>query len=166
MRVLYKQKGFTLVEGMISLFLMCIGMLGAAYMQVYSSTSVAQIKYRSAAAAIAGELATQVMVDAKNLGCYSYQPTITLPSTINGNASTCNSTVATLFMTNWKAKLVDPKIGLPVDATGNYKNTVDIDANGLVTITLQWTLARDKAVQTDANGNNIPHKYILTTQVA
>jgi hypothetical protein len=57
----------------------------------------------------------------------------------------------------WKARLAQ----LPGAGDGNL-NSVAIDATGLTTITLQWDLARDSARATF----NVPHRYILLTQVS
>jgi type IV pilus assembly protein PilV len=149
------QIGFTLIEGLISLLILTVGLLGAAYMQVYVHTTTAQTSYRALATSLGSELVSQVMADPQNAGCYILNSEA--PPNINGRSSVCNSAAATAFMTAWNAQLAK----LPGAGNAN-QSSVTIDATGLTTITLQWDLARDSA---RANFN-VPHRYILITQVS
>jgi type IV pilus assembly protein PilV len=155
MRARSRQQGFTLLEGLISLLLLTVGLLGAAYMQLYVHTTTAQMNYRGLATSLASEMVSQVMADSQNAGCYLLNSAA--PATINGHLSGCNSAAAVEFMTAWKAKAARlPSAGVA------YPNSVAIDASGLTTITLQWDLARDNAKV----AFNVPHRYILVTQVS
>lgn len=155
MRARSRQSGFTLIEGLISLLMLTVGLLGAAYMQVYAHTTTAQTNYRGLATSLASELVSQVMADSQNAGCYVLNSEA--PATINGRISDCNSAAATALMTAWKARLAQ----LP-SAGNDHAHSVAIDATGLTTITLQWDLARDSAKA----AFSVPHRYILITQVA
>ena len=155
MRARSKQTGFTLLEGLISLLLLTVGLLGAAYMQLYVHTTTAQLNYRALATTLASEMVSQVMADSQNAGCYLLNSTA--PATINGRTSDCNSLPAAAFMTAWKAKVAQ----LPGAGNAN-QNSVAIDTTGFTTITLQWDLARDSAKA----AFNVPHRYILVTQVS
>jgi type IV pilus modification protein PilV len=147
--------GFTLIEGMISLLLLSVGLLGAAYMQVYAHTTTAQTTYRGLATSLASEMVSQVMADSQNAGCYILNSAA--PANINGRSSGCSSAAAVAFMAAWKAKVAQ------FPSAGNVNlNSVVIDSTGLTTITLQWDLARDSAQATF----NVPHRYILVTQVS
>ncbi len=155
MRAHSDQAGFTLIEGMISLLILSVGLLGAAYMQVYVHTTTAQTGYRALATSLASDLVSQVMADSQNTGCYVFNSVA--PANINGRSSVCNSPAATAFMAAWKTRAAQ----LPSAGASN-PNSVAINAAGLTTITLQWDLARDSA----QSSFNVPHRYILVTQVS
>jgi type IV pilus assembly protein PilV len=155
MRARSRHHGFTLLEGLISLLILTVGLLGAAYMQLYVHTTTAQMNYRALATTLASEMVSQVMADSQNAGCYLLNTAA--PATINGRSADCNSDSAVAFMIDWKAKLSQ----LPGAGTAN-QNSVAIDATGFTTITLQWDLARDS---TQA-AFNVPHRYIVLTQVS
>ena len=155
MRARSNQQGFTLLEGLISLLLLTVGLLGAAYMQLYVHTTTAQMNYRALATSLASEIVSQVMADSQNAGCYLLNSTT--PADINGRSPVCTSAAAAAFLTAWKIKAAQ----LPSAGNTNL-NSVAIDSTGLTTITLQWDLARDSAKV----AFNVPHRYILVTQVS
>ena len=157
MSALFKQKGFTLIEGLISLVLMSVGLLGAGYLQLYMHTSAAQVIYRATATDLVNDLISRAMMDSSNLGCYTLNSPS--PANIHGVSSTCGSTAAQTFMTAWTARVNDQK-KLP-SAGSNYTNSVSINSSGVMTIVLQWDIPRDSATGTF----NVPHRHIVVMQI-
>lgn len=121
------QRGFGMIEILVSLLVLAIGLLGLASLQTTSLTQTSEVRHRSQAILLADDLLERVRSNRDNIGSYAIA---------EGNLPACNSAfaianngVATNDLAEWKNSLA---CLLP---SGN--GSVQIN-NNLVTVQIVW----------------------------
>lgn len=116
------QRGLGLLEGLVALAILSFGLLGLARFQTGLIAQSTESQGRMAAAQLADELLSTVLVDTGNAGCY------TLPQ-----VGVCANAAATARATDWQNRAL---LALP----GNHGATSTLDAaTQRFTVTLTWT---------------------------
>jgi type IV pilus assembly protein PilV len=143
------QGGMMLLEALIAILIFSIGVLGIIGVQALAMQQSGDARYRAAAARLADELLGKMWVDNKSIA--------------NLQAQYCNSSCANTTYpgyTDWATtKVTDAHNGLPgVNLTGATKPLVNVDANGVVTITLYWRSPSDDPAAD-------PHQYNMQAQI-
>jgi type IV pilus assembly protein PilV len=98
------QRGFSLLEVLITMIVVAIGLLGVAGMQVTSLKLAEVAQTRSVGAVLAGDILERIRANAANAVDY----TIAIGATATGSA-----TLAQRDLAAWKQLLADPLRGLP-----------------------------------------------------
>ena len=143
------QIGFTLMEVLVALFVLSIGLLGMAGMQLFSMKSSHNAYLQSQASYFAYDLIDKMRANPIGFANGTYDTAIT---TIPGTFINCQSTIAnctpnqlaTFELTQWKCSLGsftnDPACVAPLNMTSvlpNGDGSVVRDGRD-VTVTVQW----------------------------
>jgi len=89
-----KQRGSGLIESMLSIVILCFGVLGLARFQINMMAQSTDAQYRLVAMALAEELLAMVRVDVANAPCYT-----------NPAQGACSSTFAAAQTKTWTDKV-------------------------------------------------------------
>ena len=89
-----RQRGFGLMDALVSIVILAVGMLALARMQTRLIAQSTDAQLRLTATKLADELLNTALVDRANAACY------TIPAT-----GTCNSTVALSQTTAWRLRV-------------------------------------------------------------
>jgi type IV pilus assembly protein PilV len=138
-----KRNGFALIEGLISLVILSIGILGLVGMQarVIQDNGESQIRSK------AGFFATSL------LGAAASQPEFVNCFVVNSTPSdVCNSVDVQTFVNAWVANV---QATLP-GSTGALQPLVEYDSvTGYLKVTLQWKM----------NSDIMTHNFIAVTEI-
>jgi len=134
-RASLSQRGFSLLECMLAMLIISLGVVGLLSLQSSSIISVHDAKMRSDAGLLANEMIGLLWVDRANLANYALNPGATdCPS---GSNTSSNPVVQ-----SWVERVKQ----LP--GADSYAQSVRIDTNKLVTITLCWKSPQDTEPRT------------------
>ena len=117
-----RQRGFALFDALISMAILCFGLLAMTRFQTRMVAQTTEAQSRQVATQLAAEHLSTVLVDAGNAACY------TVPF-----SGTCGNTVAKANTASWAARVSS---SLP----GTVSSTVGLDGTtGLMTLVISWT---------------------------
>jgi type IV pilus assembly protein PilV len=131
-----RQRGFALLDALISIVIFGLGITGLAGLQATLLAQNTQSGYRVQAAAFANSLVGIALADTSNLNCYA-------------GAAGCRNTAASAVLTTWQQEVVATLPGA-VDVPPQ----LDLANDGTFTIRLFWKLPRE----------DVTHNYVLVTQ--
>lgn len=114
------QGGVALLEVMIAILIVSFGILGIIGLQANSIALTTDARYRVEASAFAERLIAEMWMNPLNLASYDYAGSGSPPAPL----------------ANWYSNLTTGSSALP--GADNYKPTIDIGADNLVTITIRW----------------------------
>ncbi len=155
-RTINIKNGFTLIEVLISLFVLSVGLLGLAALQATSMASNTDSYVRTQATLIAYDIVDKMRANPSGVAAGGYDTQTTSSAAtkyatyLSCKASTCNcdgagascdaNNLAIYDLGTWYEKMTKPEV-LPgaYDASDtSHLATVERDANNLVTITIRW----------------------------
>ncbi len=116
-----RQRGFSLVDGVIALAIMAFGLLGLSRLQTRALPLGTESQQRATAVQFGSELLSAALIDNANYACY------TLPA-----AGACGSAVATAYANDWKTRVAAALPG--GDATATYDA-----ATSRLRVVVTWT---------------------------
>lgn len=116
-----RQRGFSLIDGVIALAILAFGLLGLTRLQTRTLALGTESQQRATAVQFGSELLSAALIDNTNYACY------TLPA-----AGTCGSAAATTYATDWKTRV---EAALP---SGGATSTYDA-ATGRLRVVVTWT---------------------------
>lgn len=116
-----RQRGFSLVDGVIALAIMAFGLLGLSRLQTRALALGTESQQRATAVQFGSELLSAALIDNANYACY------TLPA-----AGACGSATATAYTTDWSIRLA---AALP---SGAATSTYDA-ATSRLRVVVTWT---------------------------
>jgi len=132
------QRGSAMIEGLIAMLIFSFGLLGTAAFQLIMIKQTANVHYRLEASNLLSSALGDIEADASQQACYAR--TAGCASSLQADA--------------WYARIAT----LPGAAT--YPTTVTVDADGVTTIKIYWSLPKEK----DRLGNPVVHN--VATRVA
>ena len=130
------QRGFALMDALVSIAIFGLGITGMAGLQATLLAQNTQSSFRVQAAAYANSLVGIALADSANLRCYA-------------GLGGCQSVVATAMLTSWRNEVA---AGLP--GAGDAQPQVELANDGTFTVRLFWKLPRE----------DVTHNYVLMTQ--
>jgi type IV pilus assembly protein PilV len=129
---MHRAAGVSLVEVLVSIVILSIGLLGTAGLMGNSLKSTTNSYYRSQATILADDLMDRMRANQDDARAGRFDADLGDPaSSCSGNAGT----MALVDCTEWKEMIAGTFPG--GDAT------VDVDANGVATIVIQWNDATE-----------------------
>ena len=131
-----KQSGVMLLEALIAILIFSFGILGIVGLQGTAVKQATDARFRSEASFLANQL----------LG------TMRMGDTTVANMQTKYNTGNTEYM-NWKGSVEDALPGVTANPP-----TVVVDAQGIVTITIQWLAPNEPA-------GSAAHRYVAIAQI-
>jgi type IV pilus assembly protein PilV len=131
-----RQRGFALLDALVSIAIFGLGITGLAGLQATLLAQNTQSSYRVQAAAYANSLVGIALADTANLSCYAA-------------ATGCHSSVASAALDAWQLEVA---AGLPGAADAPPQLVLGND--GIFTVRLFWKLPRE----------DVTHNYVLVTQ--
>jgi len=137
------QTGGGLVEGLMSLTVLSIGILGIVGMQATLIQENSESRIRMQAGFFASSLLGMAAANPQNVGCYIVNDTQSVP---------CTSGDAQAQATSW----VNQVEGVLPGSTGVPPQVSYDSASGQLTVTLRWQMVNDTTV----------HNYVSATQVS
>ncbi|KXJ32824.1 type IV pilus modification protein PilV [Pseudomonas sp. HUK17] len=132
-----RQRGATLIEVLVAMFILAIGLLGLAGLQAMSVQSNQGAYYRSQATILANDIADRMRANRKAALAGDYAQS-SPPSTSSTPSST--STPAQRDLAEWNSHLAS---SLP-QGTGTI-----VTSSNIVTISISWNDARARIKSTD-----------------
>jgi len=137
------QNGGGLIEGLVSLTILSVGLLGMAGMQGTLIQEGSESRTRMQAGFLASSVLGMAAANPENVGCFIVN---------SAQSVACNSPDAQAQAAGWTAQVNN---ALPGSAT--VPPTVDYEAtSGKLTVTLRWQMRGDATV----------HNFIAATQVS
>ncbi len=136
-----RQRGSSLLEGLISIVVFSVGVLGLGGLQFQLIASGTQSQYRAQASFLAEELLGLAAADAPYAGCYVVT---------DAGPGACGSALAAKAVADWRQRVLDTLPG-----AGATPPTASLDGGGNFTVTLLW---QRKNEQTQ-------HNYSATTNL-
>lgn len=124
------QRGYLLIEGLISILIFSVGILAIFGLQAVSIKNSSEAKYRADASFLANQIVGYMWGDRANLSAYAHLASGSACSP-SGTAST-NTTV-----TGWLAE-----VGTALPGAATTKQQITVDAN-TVTVTVCWKSPQD-----------------------
>lgn len=143
-------RGFSLLEAMISVFILSFGMLGIAALQINSIQNNQSAYMSTQATILADEIVDRMRANRQAALSGSYNLSITAASPSSQNPSRAESDLAA-----WRTSIARD---LPIVA-GEQGGAVLVQ-NRIVTITIRWIDARWQA-----NANDQVREFVYTTQL-
>jgi len=131
-----EQRGFALLDALVSIAIFGLGITGLAGLQATLLAHNTQSSHRVQAAAFANSLVGIALADTANLSCYAA-------------TSGCHSTVASAALASWRQEVV---AGLP--GAADAPPQLELGSDGIFTVRLFWKLPRE----------DVTHNYVLVTQ--
>lgn len=122
-----RQRGVTLIDGLIAMAILAFGLIGMTRMQGRMVSAATDAQLRTTAMRLADELLNTVLVDAPNAACY------TLPQ-----SGACTSSTATTRAAAWAASVSNPTLPGSVTKGVTYNATT-----GRMTVSIGWTARAD-----------------------
>lgn len=141
-----KQRGSTLLEGLISIAIFSIGLLGLAAFQLTAMQQGQQARYRAMASFYAEQLLSRIQADPDLLASFTGTDCAANTSATPG-VDSYNAWCAAM------AKADDTTMRLPI-TSAIVANNGDI-----VTVTIQWAADKNQ-------GSGETNRYITTTNIA
>lgn len=126
------QQGSAMIEGLIAMLIFSFGLLGTAAFQLIMIKQTANVHYRLEASNLLSAALGDIEADAAQQACYAKTA---------GCANTMQADI-------WYARIAT----LP--GAGTYPPSVSVDAAGVTTIKIYWSLPKEK----DRLGNPVVHK--------
>jgi type IV pilus assembly protein PilV len=138
-----QQGGFALLEGLITVVIFSIGIIGLVSIQAALLKQNQQSGMRAQASYFAEEIIGLASVDPNNAACYI----------INSGTATCSSTTAQSDASDWNTRA---KAQLPSASTTGHLPTVSYNSTtGIFSVTLNWK----RTDETDW------HQFVSTTVI-
>jgi type IV pilus assembly protein PilV len=150
------QRGVLLLEALVAILIFSLGVMGMVALGTASTASQSDARYRTEAANLANEIASQITVqvrrvkgevDADELKLFAHQ------ATTDGNCSFTGTSSDKAAVTEWIDKVL-PSAGpspLPGASDGRVQIAVDTATAGVgynrVEVTLCWQAPHDKSVR-------------------
>jgi type IV pilus assembly protein PilV len=137
------QHGGGLIEGLVSLTILSVGLLGMAGLQGTLIQESSESRTRMQAGFLASSVLGMAAADPENVGCFIVN---------SAQSVACNSPDAQAQATSWTNQ-----IGTALPGSAGVPPTVAYDAtSGQLTVTLRWQMRGDATV----------HNFIAATQVS
>jgi type IV pilus assembly protein PilV len=137
------QHGGGLIEGLVSLTILSVGLLGMAGLQGTLIQESSESRTRMQAGFLASSVLGMAAADPENVGCFIVNST---------QSAACTSPDAQAQATSWANQ-----IGSALPGSAGVPPTVAYDAtSGQLTVTLRWQMRGDATV----------HNFIAATQVS
>lgn len=133
MMKLKRNRGFTLLEVMIALFVLSVGMLGSTAMMLRGQTEATKINYSSTATQLASTMAEMMRSNITGVEAGAYNgldSTVADPGCISTGCSAANIATYDGYIWGWMLSQYLP------DGSGNVRGA---GADSVFTITIQWT---------------------------
>lgn len=133
MMKLKKNRGFTLLEVMIALFVLSVGMLGSTAMMLRGQTEATKINYSSTATQLASTMAEMMRSNITGVEAGAYNgldSTVADPGCISTGCSAANIAAYDGYIWGWMLNEYLP------DGSGNVRGA---GADSVFTITIEWT---------------------------
>ena len=119
MKAHYRQRGFTLIEALVSLLILSFGILGLTHFQVSTIAQVTESNSRAVATAMSEELLSQVRSDLPNATCYTWPA-----------SGTCGNAFGTSQTKTWAGKVASTVNG--------FSTVTSTLAGNQLTVTITW----------------------------
>ena len=133
MMKLKRNRGFTLLEVMIALFVLSVGMLGSTAMMLRGQTEATKTNYSSTATQLASTMAEMMRSNITGVDAGAYNAlnsTVADPGCISTGCSAANIAAYDGYLWGWMLNQYLP------DGSGNVRGA---GADSVFTITIQWT---------------------------
>jgi type IV pilus assembly protein PilV len=145
-----RQKGFSMLEVLVSILVLAIGLLGFALLQTVIVRMSQSANYRTNATNLATELLDQMRVNRIDAGQYATNATFTANTVAN---AACIPTVAAEVSVaqtcaQWKCQVVRA-LGAGASANVTYRNSV-------ATVTLAWG---------ERSGSNVNTQFAVSSRL-
>lgn len=149
-QAIYRQRGSTLLEALVAIFIFSIGVLGLIGLQAVSIKNSIDAKYRADAAFLANQIIGQMWVDRGNIDNYAHYVTGG-PCSHTGAASTLAP------VTNWIAEIGKtlPAASLTAAKIAQIQVTTPIANTKQVTVTVCWQSPQETS----------PHNFVATAHI-
>ena len=143
-----KQQGFTMLEALLTLFVLTIGVLGVAGLQMRAMSSGGVAMQRTVAMMKTQEIIERMRVNRTNAAAYAVNTAVSAPMT----AAPAGSAQSVVDLTTWQADIV-ALLPNPVTTDISVAPGVAVESPFTVIVTLSWT---DKS---------IPQSYVVQTSI-
>jgi len=165
--VLTKNKGFSLIEILISLVIMSVGMMGLASLKMVSIQGTSDAHFRHEGSLVMMDLADRMRanLDAVDGGLYESESTVSLvpPSVLCSGTTTCTSNQLAAYDNYQVATLLSeavPGSAITITCPSSDCTTVD-EVKKPHTINITWRVRKDKNEDmTMSNDNNSAEYHI------
>lgn len=149
-QAIYRQRGSTLLEALVAIFIFSVGVLGLIGLQAVSIKNSIDAKYRADAAFLANQIIGQMWVDRANIDNYAHYITGG-PCGHTGSASTQTP------VTNWIAEIGKtlPAASLTAAKIAQIQVTTPITNTKQVTVTVCWQSPQETS----------PHNFVATAHI-
>jgi type IV pilus assembly protein PilV len=137
------QSGAGLVEGLTSLVVLSVGILGLIGMQATLIQDSTESRVRMQAGFFATSVLGMAAANPQNVGCFIVN---------SAQAAPCTSSDAQTQASGWLDQVMSTLPG----ATGVPPQVAYDNASGQLTVTLRWQM----------KGESVVHNYVSTTQVS
>jgi type IV pilus assembly protein PilV len=141
--MMHSQTGAGLVEGLTSLVVLSVGILGLIGMQATLIQDSTESRVRMQAGFFATSVLGMAAANPQNVGCFIVN---------SAQSAACTSADAQSQASGWLDQVMSTLPG----ATGVPPQVAYDNANGQLTVTLRWQM----------KGENVVHNYVSTTQVS
>ena len=141
------QSGMVLIESLLAVLIFSLGILALVGLQATSVKQSADAKYRSEAALLANEIIGQMWVSDR------------ATAALEANFQSPGGAEYNNWLTNRVATVLPG-----VAANSPTAPTIDIDGQGIATVTVRWLAPNEPA--THPNGQAVlPHSYVAIAQI-
>lgn len=146
----HRQRGSSLLEAVVAIFIFSIGVLGLVGLQAVSVKNSSDAKYRADAALLANQIIGQMWVDRANIDSYSHY----------GGGAACNfssSASGLTSVTDWMTEIsrVLPRAGLGNAQIAQIALTTPIANTRQVAVTICWQSPQEPT----------PHNFVATAHI-
>lgn len=144
------QKGATLLEALVSIFIFSIAVLGLVGLQATSIKNSIDAKHRADAAFLANQIIGQMWIDRPNIDSYAHYAS----GTPCGQSGSASSQVA---VTNWVADVQKtlPSAGLTAATVTQISISTPIASTKQVKVTVCWQSPQESS----------PHNFVATAHI-
>ena len=143
-----KQQGFTMLEALLTLFVLTIGVLGVAGLQMRAMSSGGVAMQRTVAMMKTQEIIERMRVNRTNAAAYAVNTAVSAPITV----ASAGSAQSAVDLTTWQADIV-ALLPNPVTTTIGVAAGAGTTPSSTVVVTISWT---DKS---------IPQSYVVQTSI-
>lgn len=163
-----RQSGFTLIEILVTMFILAIGLLGLAGLTVDGMRNNQGAYLRTQASILAYDMADRIRANrqhAEDGGSYKDFSTVDASTNLPGCATEdtgCSPTQqATLDLVQWTRLIQGVGSGVTLLPAGEGTIAYD-DANGIFTVTVQWEeVAKDGESEGDVREDSFAVRFAL-----
>jgi type IV pilus assembly protein PilV len=141
--IMNRQKGFTLVEVLVSIVVLAVGLLGLAGLQLISLKAADSAYHRSQASILVDDIVDRMRANRANAVAGSYNIDI-------GDASPTGTSIAEVDLANWRAQVSGSL------TSGDGAVAVNA-ATHITTITIQWDDSRA--------GGDTDQQFVVNTEL-